>query len=69
MRKLRKITLMVALLALLGGMSGCGTIHSHWGIGHDYEYDFDDGGHRHHKKPKKPKKPKKHKKHRKHHDD
>lgn len=49
-------------------LSGCGTVHSHWGIEH--EYDFPDGDYHHHHKHKKHKKHhKKHKKHHHHHDD
>lgn len=67
-------TLLLALCAafvLSMSLPSCGTIHSHWGVEH--EYDFPDGGHHHHK-PKKHKKhkkykPKKHHKKHHHHDD
>ncbi|MDE5720295.1 MAG: hypothetical protein K2H99_03655 [Paramuribaculum sp.] len=49
--------LVIAFVAL--GAGGCGTIRTHWGMEHDYRYDFDDGGHHHHHK--------KHKKDKKHH--
>lgn len=53
-------------MSLVGGIvtGGCGTVRSHWGIEH--EYDFPDG--HHYYKPKH-KKHKKHKKHHHHHDD
>ena len=45
--------IIVALVAVSAG--GCGTIRTHWGMEHDYRYDFDDDGH-HHKNHKKYKK-------------
>ena len=37
--------IIVALVAVSAG--GCGTIRTHWGMEHDYRYDFDDDGHHH----------------------
>lgn len=58
----------LVIACILTGLAAtsCGTIRTHAGINHEYEYNFDDGyyydyGH-HHKKPKKH-----HKKHKKHH--
>lgn len=49
--------LIIAAVAL--STAGCGTIRTHWGMEHEYNYDFDhDDHHGHHKK---------HKKHKKHH--
>ncbi len=68
--KRRKLLLILAICAAFlasSGLSSCGTIRSHWGIEH--EYDFPDGDyyygkpHKKHKKHKKPKKPKHHKHH------
>lgn len=73
MRRRKFTTLLLSLCAafvLSVSLPSCGTIHSHWGVEH--EYDFPGGDH-HRPKPKKHKKakkykPKKHsKKH--HHDD
>lgn len=50
--------LIIAAVAL--GTAGCGTIRTHWGMEHEYNYDFDDDGHHgHHKKHKKHKHQKK----------
>ncbi len=63
-------TLLTAALAatLTLGVSSCGTMRTHWGVEHEYNYDFDEGHpyHGKHKPPKPPKPPKKHKKHKKH---
>lgn len=64
--KIRRILRLLAAIFLLAGLSSCGTIRTHGGIEHDYEYNFD--GHGHHHKHHKPKKHKKHKHHKKHHD-
>lgn len=74
--RLRMGFLVLVIGCILSGLAAtsCGTIRTHAGINHEYEYSFDDGyydyGH-HHKKHKKHKKHhKKHKKHHhKHHDD
>ncbi len=66
MRRRKLFTLVCALCAavvLSMTLPACGTIHSHWGVEH--EYDFPDGGHHHYKHKKH--KHKKHKKHHKHH--
>ena len=60
--KKRLLIKCLAALVLLGGITSCGTIRTHGGIEHEYEYNFD--GHHHHK-PKKHHK--KHHKHTKHH--
>lgn len=75
--KRRKFTTMLwaicAAFVLSVSLPSCGTIHTHWGV--DHEYEFPDGGPYHHRpKPKKHKKHKKYKpcKHYKkhhHHDD
>ena len=54
------------LLAFVGSglTSSCGTIRTHWGMEHEYQYDFPDGGSHKHHKVKKHKNQKKH-----HHDD
>ncbi|MEZ3521780.1 MAG: hypothetical protein K1V78_09820 [Muribaculaceae bacterium] len=61
--KKRLLIKCLAALVLLGGITSCGTIRTHGGIEHEYEYNFD--GHHHHHKPKKHHK--KHHKHKKHH--
>ncbi|WP_280121547.1 hypothetical protein [Duncaniella muricolitica] len=75
MRRRKFTTLLLAICAVFAmsvSLLSCGTIHSHWGVEH--EYYFPDGDHHHHRpKPKKHKKhkkykPKKHHKHH-HHDD
>lgn len=59
------LVLMIGCILTGLAATSCGTIRTHAGINHEYEYNFDDGyydyGH-HHKKHKKP-----HKKHKKHH--
>ena len=60
--KKRLLIKCLAALVLLGGITSCGTIRTHGGIEHEYEYNFDD---HHHHKPKKHHK--KHHKHKKHH--
>lgn len=77
LRKFRRSLPLLLITALLAAMvpclSGCGTVRTHYGIEHDWGYDFDDGHHYHkppkHKKHKKYKKYKKQKKHHHHHDD
>lgn len=59
--------IIVALVAVSAG--GCGTIRKHWGMEHDYRYDFDDDGHHHKKHKKHHKKYKKYYKRHHHHDD
>lgn len=67
------------LLSFTPGLAGCGTIRTHWGVEHEYEFDGDGSPryyyghhkppkHKHKKKYKKYKKYKKCKKHH-HHDD
>lgn len=71
-RRIRKLLAVIIIAAISGSgllsLNSCGTLRSHWGVEHEYEYEFEDGG-RHHKRPKPPKPPKKkkHKKHKKHH--
>ena len=59
--------IIVALVAVSAG--GCGIIRTHWGMEHDYRYDFDDDGHHHKKHKKHHKKYKKYYKRHHHHDD
>ncbi len=59
--KKRLLIKCLAALVLLGGITSCGTIRTHGGIEHEYEYNFD--GHHHHKPKKHHKKHHKHKKH------
>lgn len=68
MRRRKWTAILLATAICLGSavtLSGCGSMHSYWGVENDYYTDFD-GGHHHHKPPKH-KKYKKHKKHKKHH--
>lgn len=72
---------MMFLILIVGSIivgltaTSCGTVRTHAGINHEYEYNFDDGyydydHHHHHKKPKKHhKKQKKHHHRHHHHDD
>lgn len=66
--RLLKKLLPLGLIAILAfGFSSCGTMRTHWGMEHEYNYDFDNGRPGGHHKPPKPPKKKKHKKHKKHH--
>lgn len=70
---------MMFLILIVGSIivgltaTSCGTVRTHAGINHEYEYNFDDGYYdydHHHKKPKKHhKKQKKHHHKHHHHDD
>ncbi|MDE5988211.1 MAG: hypothetical protein K2H17_02320 [Duncaniella sp.] len=59
------------ILALAGSAltSSCGTVRTHWGMEHEYQYDFPDGSGHHHKHKKPKHKKHKHHKHHHHHDD
>lgn len=72
MRRRKVSTLLIAICAMLVlsvSMPSCGTMHSYWGVEH--EYDFPNGvyGYGHHKPKHKKYKHKKHKKHHHHHHD
>ncbi len=69
MRRKRILPFVIGLIVVFGCsvmLPGCGTIRSHWGVEHEYDFDGD-YHHRYHKKHKKHKKDKKHKKHKGYH--
>lgn len=72
MRRRRFFAYIIGLVILIAGSaltSSCGTLRTHWGMEHEYQYDFPDGGDHHRYKHKKHKDHKKHKHHKHHHDD
>lgn len=64
---IRGIFTALLLSAFVAGVTGCGPVHSYWGVHQDYYSDGYDGGHHH--KHKKPKPPKHHHHHHHDHDD